>query len=62
MIRESFAKKHPIILSLIYVIILSLFSAIATTISIVLELSKYTTILVQMCSFSLSALVGITFM
>lgn len=33
MIKESFAKKHPVIFSLIYLITLSIFSAVATTIS-----------------------------
>lgn len=60
--RESFAKKYPTIMSLIYVIILSIFSVVATIISIAFNLSKYSTMLIQMCSFFLSALVGIALM
>lgn len=53
--------KRPVLLTLVYVVLLSLFAALATIISQALELPQIQTMLVQICSFHSLGDYGIRF-
>lgn len=60
--KESFAKKHPVILSLAYVVLVSLFASIATIIATTLKMSQIQTMLIQTGGFLLSAMLAFVIM
>lgn len=55
-------EKHPVLLALVYVVLLSLFAAIATIIAQTLKISQVQTMLVQTFSFLLSSLLAMLVM
>lgn len=60
--KDSFVNKHPVILSIVYTILLSLFAAIATIIAAVYEMTQIQTMLIQTGGFLLSIMLAVAIM